>query len=107
MDQRPLEKRRNQKATHLQYCRHLRIEGVGIFEFLVPRLIHHRHDEQATGIVGCFVKLPVVPFCFVFSPGSIDFQSCGILVDVVIVKWDDRGNRISPLLVNLCITLGR
>ena len=80
-------------------CRHIRIEGVGIFEFLLPRLVHHRHDERATGIVGCFVQLPVVPSHFVFSFGAIDFQPCGIFINVVVVKWDDRGNSIIPLLV--------
>ena len=53
--------------------RHLRIECVGIFELLVPRLVHHRHDELATGIVSCFIQLPVVPFRFVFSLCLIDF----------------------------------
>ena len=88
-------------------CRHLRIEGVGIFEFLVSRLIHHHHDERATGIVGCFVQLPVVLLRFMFSLGAIDLHTCGIFVDVVIVKWDDRGNSISPLLVYLFMMFGR
>ena len=87
--------------------RHLRIEGIGVFEFLVPRLIHHRHDEGATGIVGCFVQLPVVTSRFMFSFGAIDFQSCGIFINVIIVDWDERGNCISPIIVDLFITLSR
>ena len=53
--------------------RHLRVEGVWILELLVPRLVHHRHDEGATGIVGRFVQLPVVLSFFVFAFGAIDF----------------------------------
>ena len=53
--------------------RHLRIEGVCILKLLVPHLVHHRHDEGATGIVGCFMQLPVVSSRFVFAFGAIDF----------------------------------
>ena len=60
-----------------------------------------------TGIVECFLQLPVVTSCYVFSFGVIDFQPCGIFINVVIVKWDDRGDYISPILVYLFITLGR
>ena len=87
--------------------RHLCLEGIRVFEFLVPRLIHHRHDEGATGIVDCFIQLPVVTSRFVFYFGVIDLQPCGIFINVVIVEWYDKGNYISPILVDMFITLGR
>ena len=53
--------------------RHLRVEGVWVLELLVPRLVHHRHDEGVTGIVIRLVQLPVVPLRFVLAFGAIDF----------------------------------
>ena len=55
-------------------------------------LIHHCHDELATGIVGCFVQLPVVPSRFFFSFGAIDFQPCGIFINCAKHKHEARKN---------------
>ena len=52
---------------------HLRIEGVWVLELLVPRLIHHRNDEGAAGMFGCFVQLAAVSSRFVFAFGANDF----------------------------------
>ena len=52
--------------------RHLHVEGVWFLEILLPRLVHHHHDELSTGIVIRFVQMPVVSSRFVLVFGAID-----------------------------------
>ena len=65
--------------------RDLCAEGVRVLELLLPRFVHHRHNEGLTGIVGRLIQVPVVSPRFVLAFGAMYFNSCGILLDCFIV----------------------
>ena len=65
--------------------RDIGVEGVRVLELLVPCFVNDGYDEVLAGIIGRIVELTVISSCFVFSLRSMDFCSCGVLVDYVIV----------------------
>ena len=61
------------------------VKRVRVLEILVPCFVNDGHDKVLAGIIGRLVELTVIYSCLVFSLCSMDFCSCGVLVDCVIL----------------------
>ena len=74
----------NEMVQEFEGC-DIGVESVRVLELLVSCFVNDGHDEFLAGIIGRLVELTVVSSCFLFYFCSMDFCSCGILVDCAIV----------------------
>ena len=65
--------------------RDIGVESVRALELLVPCFFNNGHDEVSAGNIGRLVELTVISSCFWFSFCLMNFCSCGVLVNCVIV----------------------